>query len=565
MVFDMNQCGNGVHVFTDMEGDYDSFLKYWIDGLHRKGALTFEERVEHVRFGEVTIPIYYDFLHLADGHCIANLGDMLDQGVQADRQGVFRGVATFNALKRTYPSRVQLVLGNRDVNKFRLTSELSESSGFNNVLGPFAYHTEPGPLKADELPTKECTESDKCPRPKASELAKLSGSKKTKWFKWILSETMGAGSAFEGYKRELLMLTQNTDKSTLFEDEDKVTDFVLEQLGNGGLFYEFLKMAGLVAQGGSALFVHGNLPGDIISSDGRFIVPQESEGLGIELDMSVPPKDRQRIDRFSGGESDPSNFAKRMFEWKQKLFQEWDNQREFISGGDCDNKLCRGGNALIDMALGGPGPTARNGGFSVSIISTPAVGAYKAEFAQKLLARGIKYIFTGHIPQGAVPQAYVEVETGVTIVNSDLTYAHPVPKCASGSEGWQHCITDVSTIVTFTPDDSSTSQYEIEGKIRATVGDPESANVLMYWLPPSKPEASTCSYWAGPGQLSTEEIAEASRVNPTTYQILDSRVITGKGIDWADSKPLEMSNVLRSKTTMPPSPFFAGIVLQLCE
>lgn len=560
MVFDMKECAEGIHVFTDMEGDYDSFMKAWIDGLHSKGALTVEEVVQNIQFGNVTVPVTYSSLRLADGHCVANLGDMLDQGFQGARQGVFRGVATFNALKRTYPSRVQLILGNRDINKLRLTSELSESSGFQGIPGPFAYHTSPGPIGNDELPTKACSETEKCPRPKDSELDKLTGNKKTKWFKWILSQTMGAGSAFQGYQTELKILTKND----VFEDENMVTEFILEQLRPDGLFYEYLKMSGLVAHGGSALFLHGNLPDDILSSDGFFLVPTGSEGIGVALDMSMRPNQRQRIDTFSGTASTPSDFVRRLWAWKDRVFREWDSQREMSSSVECKTKLCRGGNALIDMALGAPEPTARNGGFSKSIISTPATGAYKKEFAEKLLNMGIKYVFTGHIPQGAVPQSFVETETGVTIVNSDLTYAHPVPNCKAGSAGNQHCVTDVSVLVTF--HQSATSNVQVVGQIRAA--NPTDAQVLTYGNPlaPSSKEVGTCSHWAGPGQLSDDSSTAAARANPTMYKILQGSHSSDQGIVW-DSKPYKFAHeYLKSSTgTTGTGPLFAGIYLDVCH
>ena len=60
---------------------------------------------------------------LADGWHFVCGGDVVDKGGKVG--GSVRVTRSLLELKRKYPDRVTLLLGNRDVNKMRLTSELA--------------------------------------------------------------------------------------------------------------------------------------------------------------------------------------------------------------------------------------------------------------------------------------------------------------------------------------------------------------------------------------------------------------------------------------------------------
>lgn len=97
---------------TDVEGNYEYFMAY-------------VERAEGLRYvcdeegGAARI-------ELQDGWRFIFGGDAVDKGNAIG--GSLRVVLTLLSMKRRYPGRVSILLGNRDLNKMRLTSEVCHAS-----------------------------------------------------------------------------------------------------------------------------------------------------------------------------------------------------------------------------------------------------------------------------------------------------------------------------------------------------------------------------------------------------------------------------------------------------
>ena len=92
---------------TDIEGNWEYLLQY----------VGLSPALELRGFAEDGSAI----LHLADSWHFVHGGDCCDKGNATG--GSVRVVRTLNALKRKYPDRVTLILGNRDINKMRLLAE----------------------------------------------------------------------------------------------------------------------------------------------------------------------------------------------------------------------------------------------------------------------------------------------------------------------------------------------------------------------------------------------------------------------------------------------------------
>lgn len=504
MTLDGTKCKNGIHAFSDMEGDY-TFLENWIDGLVLKEAIT-KTNVTGLN-GSSSVWLAagtntklldenkwnYFKLELKPGHCIVNLGDMMDCGKQIDRtQGVFRGIATFLKLREAHPDRVKLLLGNRDLNKLRLPSELNgaENESFGGTPGPFVYHTKPGPLKD---PTKSPLNSEKACRPPPGETSETLAGKRARWFKWMLTETMGAPKGLEGYKKEL----EGMVVSGVTLTDSQITEYVYHQtVTEGGLFFSYLKHAGIVALAESALFVHGNVAKCALDGD-QFIVPGAADKNSVQFNMSLTAEQRaaQPVG-WAGRERDVKQFVVKMHAFKQREFVDWKKNSFFKPHSEL---LIRGGNALIDSALGPP--KGSNGGFTgCSIATAPAVQALDDATASELAKKGITHVLTGHIPQGAVPRTFVtNTPNGtLTIVNMDVTYAHPVfPACTPGDETHQRCIYAVSPLVTYLP---TSRNVTIHGTIAAS--SENETEVVEYTNVGVQNEHATT--WTGPGQNCTE-------------------------------------------------------------
>lgn len=136
-------------------------------------------------------------------------GDAIDRGPFGRRIA-----ATLLDAKYRYPDRVVLLAGNRDINKLRLTRELS-----------------------GEPPARAPSEV----RGESSEL-----------LRWILENTMGAKGAF-GFRKDELRYEGGEP-----EDADVVRSF-LDDLAPDGVFTEYLAACQLAVAIGPTLFVHGGV------------------------------------------------------------------------------------------------------------------------------------------------------------------------------------------------------------------------------------------------------------------------------------------------------------------
>jgi hypothetical protein len=103
----------GVAFLTDVEGNWEYF-KAFVD---RSEALSFVGGQPHyMQDGSVELVLH-------DGWRFVHGGDACDKGGAVG--GTVRVVRTLVALKRKYPDRVTLILGNRDLNKMRWTAQLA--------------------------------------------------------------------------------------------------------------------------------------------------------------------------------------------------------------------------------------------------------------------------------------------------------------------------------------------------------------------------------------------------------------------------------------------------------
>jgi len=180
-------------------------------------------------------------------------GDLFDRG-----PGDLRLASALLDLQGRHPDRVFLLLGNRDINKLRLPSELSQ----------------------------ECLDrsADDCTRciynyAKGKGDASKDNHDLVSRVQWILKQTMGASKAFEFRREELrLLLTDDRPvseatrvlaqqrkemKQTVLDfpvtDEEVANNFYHEIMPPHGLVFKLLEASILAKQIGDTLFVHGSL------------------------------------------------------------------------------------------------------------------------------------------------------------------------------------------------------------------------------------------------------------------------------------------------------------------
>ena len=250
---------------TDVEGNY----RFWREQVaHSHGVL--------VRDGaDDGLQLAHDAAHFVFG------GDVFDHGA-----GDLRIAAELVALKRRYPTRVHLLIGNRDVNKLRLAAELHDSDvlhrDINSIPGPFWLAGTPGDMgPAEYAALEEAAAADQ----QAAGLTHATTSEavaspRTARLRWMLSRTMGCPQTFE-FRREELALLRGCAEAAV-TDEDVTASFVASvatsaagtegeeaEKKEGGededahellhrpVVLEYLELATLAVALGNTLFVHG--------------------------------------------------------------------------------------------------------------------------------------------------------------------------------------------------------------------------------------------------------------------------------------------------------------------
>ena len=120
-------------------------------------------------------------------------GDVVDRG-----EGNVRLLQRLVALKRAYPTRVHLLAGNRDLNKLRLSAELSDS----DLARPFA--TIPGPHWDTKAPTlAEYYEKLAAERPDVSIQSLDSRAERLRYY---YKHTLGCPETFELRRSEIALI-----------------------------------------------------------------------------------------------------------------------------------------------------------------------------------------------------------------------------------------------------------------------------------------------------------------------------------------------------------------------
>jgi hypothetical protein len=182
-----------VSFITDIEGNWE-YLLHFVEisealrnlGINEDGSLELE---------------------LLDGWTFVHGGDCPDKGNEVG--GSIRIVRTLLRLKAKYPERVVLLLGNRDINKIRLSSELAPSQ-----LEPARLATIPGPFWVPEakratplsfVNTLAAAEFD-VPVSQLTEAQRQQHNTLANRIRYLLKDTMGSQGEFERRQAELTLL-----------------------------------------------------------------------------------------------------------------------------------------------------------------------------------------------------------------------------------------------------------------------------------------------------------------------------------------------------------------------
>jgi hypothetical protein len=233
----MSSAVEEVGYVTDVEGNYNYFQKY----IHLSKVLSYADKEETI-------------LQFTGSNSLFVFGgDVCDKG-----PGSIRIARQLVALKKKYHDRVILIVGNRDINKLRWTSELddSEMSNYESVPGPY-WVKQDVRLSPKQYLTKLVEATDGV----APEHAVREVNTVVNRIKWILEATMGAQGDFDRRREELSSINKKPIEE--ISDEDVAQSYINSVKPNGEIF-EYLFHGQLAYVHKETLFMHAGVNKDNI-------------------------------------------------------------------------------------------------------------------------------------------------------------------------------------------------------------------------------------------------------------------------------------------------------------
>lgn len=346
--------GATVEFITDIEGN----LRYLERFIARSKVLSWGQAGQ---------------LDLAEGGYLVHGGDGVDKG-----DGDIRVVRLLTRLKRRYPDRVVLIMGNRDVNKLRFGSELAE--GETGDVDPGMIYWDP-----KHVPYARWLEH-RAETGKAAERGSLST------LQWMLEKTMGCAETFEARRSELALLG-NHDRAAVL-DEDVLASFVasVAPTADDPWMLAYLRCGQLAAVLGNTLFVHGG-----VSHTSMGCVPG-SHARVSEAKRWCAALNRYYVAQIAAYEQEPA----------------WQPPREGASGS---RSRCY--HSILDYGVPGG-----NGGLTVVYSHMGAYGTQKEDILldEFLLRSQIRRLVVGHVPQGPMPNI-IRRCSGIDVVMGDTSYS----------------------------------------------------------------------------------------------------------------------------------------------
>eukprot|EP00956_Cyclotella_meneghiniana_P016540 scaffold26102_cov75-Cyclotella_meneghiniana.AAC.4 len=433
---------------SDIEGHWDYFLDY----VSRSNVIGWESIPNQCPCNNFN----YNFYRLTlrpNTHFIYG-GDSVDKG-----PGDIRFTRALVDLKKRYPRRVHLLVGNRDLNKLRFQTELGDyemSLPLDEIQKPF--------WDKNALSYREYLEKQSGEKPVEKRNTKVNK------LKWMLDHTLGCPTTFEFRRQEIRILKQiygqypinyesgidlsatvidnfEVDTSVIVTDEQVVESFEHEINCEMGSLWQYLKHANIAVTIGNTIFVHGAI--DALTM--KYVPLLDSK---FELPTEVP-KSISTMLSPSSNESTINNgtMIENVHEWVESLNNylqrgledfrarpNWNPDRS-SRGGEAllaiQNRPSMWGRSVVCNSYGDGGVIATvnseveqvnalkdsiEGSNPLSFEGT-ASNALDPEPAKWLLDHQIRRIVVGHKPTGDCPSVLSASYTGVEIVSADISYS----------------------------------------------------------------------------------------------------------------------------------------------
>jgi hypothetical protein len=311
----------------------------------------------------------------SNNHHFVITGDVIDHGV-----GNREIASKLLKFKKKYPNNVHLILGNRDVNKFRLIDELQDPNKIEEKdIDPVEIDRPLTLLRPANTPTTgnifNKWLSDKKIIMEKNENGHYIGNEQN-WItvlKFILDKTMNAGKSFENTKQIL----------NLQSDFDVYKEYYYSI--HGGWFYQYLKHCDIIKIINGNLFLHGAITDKFL-----WKIPEE----GLSNPVNEKKLSSMTPDDFHQWVGALNNY------YHSNLHNK--NYAEIVKLGlvsvITENWVHNGNNTIID------------------------------EHTNRLLNEMNMSVFTGHKPHHDMPSTIKMDNSSYIVVISDTSYSDGAPK-----------------------------------------------------------------------------------------------------------------------------------------
>lgn len=339
-------------------------------------------------------------LDLADGWQFIFGGDSCDKG-----PGTIRFCEALVSLKRRHPRRVHLILGNRDINKMRLSSDLSQAEVDRMVDAPIGYWVPEKARVSQREFLSALNEDGGDIRQRQTKANKL---------RYMLDVEMGARGELDFRRSELAML-KGVEASEI--SDAAVVESYEKSVQPGGFMREYLLHAQLAAIIGDRLFVHGQVIGNQFPH-GQVEGADEDN---VACCVGVVPGHPKPV-------ANVREWVEKLNAWGRQQVEDWIANPTWgrpPQEPTVESWQSRGGSEL--MCYGTPSTKWPSVVYCRFLDEQSMPMVYPDALVQRLCSSDIRYVVVGHTPHGNCPtviQSKYSHCTAVTTIMADTSYSH---------------------------------------------------------------------------------------------------------------------------------------------
>lgn len=388
---------------SDVEGHWEYFFNF----IQLCEGLSFTKQVvaSDVRSSEDLEIDLMDGWHFVFG------GDSCDKG-----PGTLRFQEAVVRLKKKYPERVHLILGNRDINKMRWTAEIAQSEIERFKEVPGAYWV-PAKFRKTHLEflRKLAADEEGISEDKVTDEMLTARNTKANKYKYCFKFDSGADGEFD-FRRQELAILQNVKLEDVSDSE--VVQSFEDGLKPGGWMREYLMHAQLgvlihnLEYCTDTLFVHGQIIGNQFPH-GQV---KGADEQNVAWSIGVVPGIDDPIDNVG-------EWLEKLNAWARKEIEDWESKPVWDSPPkEPTYEDWKGRGASELLAYGTPGSRYPTVVYCRWLAQSCMPLQYPPALVEHLKKQNVKYVVVGHTPHGNAPT--VIQHDGVTCVMADTSFSN---------------------------------------------------------------------------------------------------------------------------------------------